>query len=275
MKQLGPGVAVLYSRAEGNGRRGLPLDPGLLLPDGRRREGAVLVLAPGERLNRQYLFLRSLDPDAERWTGVREPRRFADANARIRRGDTRELAERVARAVGRATRSSSARAAVLGGGPTRARGQPTTSSVADHGREREEPAARDRAHARRQGRRRARAHGEGDREHDRGTARGRAAIRPGVEENWIAGLIDLSIGGAVDPRGVPSIVGSGPNSCISITRATTTRSRRARSSSSTSAPGRSRYAADITRTYPADGHFSPEQRKIYELVLRVQNSASR
>jgi Xaa-Pro aminopeptidase len=31
------------------------------------------------------------------------------------------------------------------------------------------------------------------------------------------------------------------------------------------------YAADVTRTYPADGKFSSEQRKIYELVLRVQN----
>ena len=31
----------------------------------------MLVLAPGERLHREFLFLRSLDPEAERWTGVR------------------------------------------------------------------------------------------------------------------------------------------------------------------------------------------------------------
>ena len=32
------------------------------------------------------------------------------------------------------------------------------------------------------------------------------------------------------------------------------------------------YAADITRTYPINGHFSSEQRLIYELVLRAQKA---
>ena len=30
------------------------------------------------------------------------------------------------------------------------------------------------------------------------------------------------------------------------------------------------YAADITRTFPVNGHFSPEQKAIYELVLKAQ-----
>jgi Xaa-Pro aminopeptidase len=33
------------------------------------------------------------------------------------------------------------------------------------------------------------------------------------------------------------------------------------------------YAADITRTLPADGKFSPRQREIYEIVLGAQNAA--
>jgi Xaa-Pro aminopeptidase len=33
------------------------------------------------------------------------------------------------------------------------------------------------------------------------------------------------------------------------------------------------YAADITRTLPASGHFSPRQREIYEIVLGAQNAA--
>jgi len=33
------------------------------------------------------------------------------------------------------------------------------------------------------------------------------------------------------------------------------------------------YAADITRTFPVDGRFTPEQRAIYELVLRSQQAA--
>jgi Xaa-Pro aminopeptidase len=33
------------------------------------------------------------------------------------------------------------------------------------------------------------------------------------------------------------------------------------------------YSADVTRTYPADGTFSPEQRAIYEVVLTAQNES--
>ena len=32
------------------------------------------------------------------------------------------------------------------------------------------------------------------------------------------------------------------------------------------------YAADVTRSYPVDGKFTPDQRAIYELVLRAQNA---
>ncbi len=33
------------------------------------------------------------------------------------------------------------------------------------------------------------------------------------------------------------------------------------------------YAADITRTFPVNGHFSPEQRDLYQLVLAAQQAA--
>jgi Xaa-Pro aminopeptidase len=33
------------------------------------------------------------------------------------------------------------------------------------------------------------------------------------------------------------------------------------------------YAADITRTFPANGHFSPAQRELYEIVLAAQQAA--
>ena len=35
----------------------------------------------------------------------------------------------------------------------------------------------------------------------------------------------------------------------------------------------SMYASDITRTVPANGHFTPRQREIYEIVLGAQNAA--
>src|SRR5262249_32261407 len=33
------------------------------------------------------------------------------------------------------------------------------------------------------------------------------------------------------------------------------------------------YTADITRTYPVDGHFLPRQREIYQIVLDAQKAA--
>src|SRR5205085_2221831 len=35
------------------------------------------------------------------------------------------------------------------------------------------------------------------------------------------------------------------------------------------------YAADITRTYPVSGTFTPEQRSLYEVVLEAQEAAIR
>jgi Xaa-Pro aminopeptidase len=94
-----------------------------------------------------------------------------------------------------------------------------------------------------------------------------------VEENWVAGLIDLEFkrGGAVRP-GFASIVGSGINSTILHYP----------KHDQTIAPGSlvvvdigsdyGHYSADITRTYPADGHFTPEQRRVYDVVLRAQET---
>jgi Xaa-Pro aminopeptidase len=33
------------------------------------------------------------------------------------------------------------------------------------------------------------------------------------------------------------------------------------------------YAADVTRTFPVNGRFTPEQRAIYEIVLAAQKAA--
>jgi Xaa-Pro aminopeptidase len=99
------------------------------------------------------------------------------------------------------------------------------------------------------------------------------AIKPGVEENWVAGLIDLEFkrGGAVRP-GFPPIVGSGRNSTIlhypEHNQAIAAGSLVVVDIGS----DYGHYSADITRTYPADGRFTPEQRKVYEVVLRAQQT---
>ena len=99
------------------------------------------------------------------------------------------------------------------------------------------------------------------------------AIKPGVEENWVAGLIDLEFkrGGAVRP-GFEDIVGSGHNSTVL---------HYPEHSATIQAGGLvvvdigsdyGHYSADITRTYPADGAFTQQQRAIYDVVLRAQEA---
>ena len=100
------------------------------------------------------------------------------------------------------------------------------------------------------------------------------AIRPQVQENWIASLIDVEFkrAGATRPA-FSSIVGSGRNSTVlhyprhdqGITAGALV--------VVDIGADYGHYAADITRTYPADGHFSAEQRAVYEVVLRAQQAA--
>jgi Xaa-Pro aminopeptidase len=275
MKQLGPGVAVLYSRAEETGDEVTHSTPDFYYLTGVDEEGAVLVLAPGERLNRQYLFLRSLDPDAERWTGVRPS--LGDSLTRTLGFDV----------VTRASSLNASLVRLVEHNPILHQLAPPSSAEAARAPEAE---LYDKLQSRILGvseknQQRAIEHMRVVKDADELARMEKAiantiaaqhaaarAIRPGVEENWIAGLIDLEYRRGGSTRAAfPSIVGSGPNSCILHYPG----------HDHTIAAGSlvvvdigaevDRYAADITRTYPADGRFSPEQRKIYELVLRVQN----
>jgi Xaa-Pro aminopeptidase len=100
------------------------------------------------------------------------------------------------------------------------------------------------------------------------------AGRPGVGEHELEALVDYTFrrrGG--NGRGYNTIVGAGANATILHyieNRATI-------------APGDlvlidagcelDYYTADVTRTFPASGRFSPAQRAVYELVLEAQRSA--
>ena len=100
------------------------------------------------------------------------------------------------------------------------------------------------------------------------------AIRPGATENEIAGLIEYEFRRAgCEGRAFPSIVGSGRNSTVLHYN----------ENSGTLDAGDvvvidvgaecSRYAADVTRTYPVSGRFTPRQREIYDIVLAAQQAA--
>jgi Xaa-Pro aminopeptidase len=99
------------------------------------------------------------------------------------------------------------------------------------------------------------------------------AIQPGVEENWVAGLIDLEFkrGGAVRP-GFEDIVGSGRNSTVLHYPEHNDTIQSGGLVVVDIGSDYGHYSADITRTYPADGAFTKEQRAIYDVVLQAQTA---
>ncbi len=73
-------------------------------------------------------------------------------------------------------------------------------------------------------------------------------------------------------QGYASIVGSGPNSCVLHYSASRRRIRAGDVICADMAAEVAGYTADVTRTFPASGTFTPEQRRIYEIVLRAQEA---
>ncbi|HEY3204922.1 MAG TPA: aminopeptidase P N-terminal domain-containing protein [Thermoanaerobaculia bacterium] len=71
----------------------------------------------------------------------------------------------------------------------------------------------------------------------------------------------------------PSIAGSGPNSCVLHYDRSGRQMKDGELLLNDSGAEYGEYATDITRTYPVNGRFSPEQRAIYEVVLSAQKEA--
>jgi Xaa-Pro aminopeptidase len=275
MKALGGGIAVLYARGQEDAD-GYRQDPDFYYLTGLNDAGAVLVLSPEERVAKERLYLKSRDPDDERWTGVRP-----DIGDSLRRTTGIERISRTSALgsgmMGLLQTTSTLHLISAPGSPDSPAGpemelygklSSKLPGVSIKNRTDLLPALRS-VKEPRELEYMERAIAVTFSAH-RAAAR---AIRPGVEENWVAGLIDLEFkrGGAVRP-GFPPIVGSGKNSTILHYP----------EHNQTIAPGSlvvvdigsdyGHYSADITRTYPADGRFTPEQRRVYEVVLKAQQA---
>ena len=108
---------------------------------------------------------------------------------------------------------------------------------------------------------------------DRAHRRMMAAVRPGLWEYELEAecLFEFRRGGADGPA-YPSIVGSGPNACV-LHHIRNDRQLQDGDLVLVDAGCEYRgYAADITRTFPVSGRFSPEQRDVYQVVLRAQRA---
>jgi Xaa-Pro aminopeptidase len=102
------------------------------------------------------------------------------------------------------------------------------------------------------------------------------AVRPGASEREVQAVIEAAFltGGAEGPS-FASIIGSGPNS-TTLHYMRNDRVMRAGDvvvmDVGASYAG---YAADVTRTLPVSGRFTPEQRAVYQIVRDAQKAAER
>jgi Xaa-Pro aminopeptidase len=101
-------------------------------------------------------------------------------------------------------------------------------------------------------------------------------IRPGMNEAELQTLIETGFrNGGAEGRAYGSIVGSGPNS-TSYHYNQNNREMRAGEVVVMDVGALYRgYAADVTRTVPVSGTFSPEQRAVYQIVRDAQAAAER
>lgn len=245
---------------------------------GLREPGAVLVLRAFDPDERTVLFVRSRDARAERWTGSRLgpegalalpgvdsaypieelerrlPRLLMGADAVRFRLGAHPAAERAVIAALQRARATGARD---GRGPRAVR---DPGGILDEMRLRKDPGEL----------RLLRAACEAT---ARGFAAATRAIRPGVGEWEVeAELVAAFRREGANPAFAP-IVASGPNACVLHY---IDNGRRI-------APGDlvlvdagaevGLYAGDVTRTMPASGHFSPEQRDVYEIVDAARRDA--
>ncbi|HEX8692079.1 MAG TPA: Xaa-Pro aminopeptidase [Longimicrobium sp.] len=100
------------------------------------------------------------------------------------------------------------------------------------------------------------------------------AVEPGMNEFEIHALIEGTFRrhGAERP-GFGSIVGSGPNSTTLHYRSADRFMQAGETLVMDIGASYRGYTADVTRTVPVSGRFTPEQRQVYEIVLAAQKAA--
>ncbi len=98
--------------------------------------------------------------------------------------------------------------------------------------------------------------------------------RPGLQEYQIeAELLHQFMRRGSRSPAYPSIVGGGPNTCILHYNENDQPLRSGDLLLIDAGCELDHYASDITRTFPVNGRFSPEQRAVYEIVLAAQLAA--
>lgn len=275
MKAMGEGVAVVYAEGEDDAA-GYRQSSDFFYLTGVEEKGAVLVLAPKERTYREFLFLPSRDPEAERWTGERDAispaLRAKYGFQKIYRngsllGSLLDLAGR-SPALWQVTRPSASNdkpkdlelyAKIqqrIPGVSTKTLGWTLAKMRARH--DVQELAIMQRS---------IRITEEGHRAAWR-------AVRPGATEGEVRAEAERVWRTRGSRRtAYESIVGSGANATILHYPRSERTMQDGELLLMDMACEYAHYATDITRTLPVNGRFTPEQRKVYEVVLKAQEAA--
>jgi Xaa-Pro aminopeptidase len=99
-------------------------------------------------------------------------------------------------------------------------------------------------------------------------------MRPGLYEYQVAArMVEVHAWGGSEAEGYAPIVGTGPNSTVLHYDMLSRKIEDGDIVVLDVGAQYSGYSADITRTLPANGKFTPRQREIYDIVLGAQNAA--
>jgi Xaa-Pro aminopeptidase len=102
------------------------------------------------------------------------------------------------------------------------------------------------------------------------------SLEPGMREYEIQAVVEYAFAKAgCEAVGYNSIVGSGANSCILHYESNRRKTKIGDILCMDVAGEYHGYTADVTRSFPASGKFSPAQREIYNLVLAAQEAGIR
>jgi Xaa-Pro aminopeptidase len=281
MQAMGGGVGVVYSAASfgGGAVEGLARqDSDFAYLTGIQDEvGAALVLAPDERTHKEHLLLAARDPERERWEGSRLP---LGQGLRERTGF--ERIQRVDRLGGLVAGIASRSGTLHFLGPIGSPNGPVPAALDLYGR----------VSARVPGTRIVNSHNlirtmrmvKEPRElelirraiaaTERGILAGMRAARPGMYEAELKQIIEAEFRAAgANALAFSSIVAAGQASAVLHYTGGNNRIAAGDVILLDLGAEVGRYAADISRTFPVDGRFTPEQRAVYDTVLRAQEAA--
>lgn len=276
MKAMGDGVAVIYAEGEDDAA-GHRQSSDFLYLTGVEEKGAVLVLAPKERTYKEFLFLPNRDPEAERWTGEREPLSTA-----LRAKYGFEKIMRTGGVLGTVMDAASRSPTLWQVMWPRAGGEGKPKDLELYGKVQARiPGMSTKTLGLTLAKMRARHDADelaimqrSIRITEEGHRAAWLAVRPGASEGELRGEAERVWRARGSRRAAyESIVGSGPNSTILHYPRSERVMRDGELILMDMACEYAHYATDITRTLPVNGRFTAEQRKVYDVVLKAQAAA--